>query len=85
MTAPNNKPFTLRLPPELYEPIAAMAQKERRSLHQQVLHLLDLALEGIEDAQDIRDAAARRAAGERPIPFDQALREIEEQRAAEKV
>lgn len=78
----NNKPFTLRLPPELHEPLAAMAQKERRSLHNQVLHLLDLALEQIEDAEDIRDALARRDAGEEAIPFEQALAEIEEERAA---
>ncbi|HEY0734430.1 MAG TPA: hypothetical protein VGD69_05960 [Herpetosiphonaceae bacterium] len=79
----NAKPFTLRLPPELYEPIASMAERERRSLHGQVLYLLDRALEAIEDAQDIRDAQARLTEDE-IIPLDQAIREIEQQKAARK-
>lgn len=74
-----SKPFTLRLPPELYGPIATMADKERRSLHNQVLHLLDRALEEIEDAEDIRDAHLRMT-NEESIALDQAVREIEARR-----
>lgn len=79
----NVKPFTLRLPPELYEPIASLAERERRSLHGQVLYLLDRALEAIEDAEDIRDAQARLAEDE-IIPLEQALQEMEQQRADRK-
>ncbi|MDP9313119.1 MAG: hypothetical protein M3R24_19925 [Chloroflexota bacterium] len=81
--ATNQKPFTLRLPPELYEPIASMAERERRSLHNQVLYLLDRAIEAMEDAQDIRDAHLR-LRNEETIPFEQALSEIEEQRRSRK-
>jgi hypothetical protein len=81
--AETGKPFTLRLPPELYGPIAEMAQDERRSLHNQVLYLLDRALEALEDADDLRDARAR-LANEETIPFDQALQEIEDQRRSQK-
>ncbi|HEX6292274.1 MAG TPA: hypothetical protein VFZ66_24010 [Herpetosiphonaceae bacterium] len=77
------KSFTLRLPPDLYEPIAAMAARERRSLHGQVLYLLDRALEAIEDAEDIRDSTAR-LAEEEAIPLSQAIQEIEHQRTARK-
>lgn len=83
MSEQSTKPFTLRLPPDLYEPIATMAAKERRSLHGQVLYLLDQALEAIEDAEDIRDAT-RRLAEEEAIPLDQATQEIEHQRTARK-
>ena len=79
----NTKSFTLRLPPDLYEPIASMAARERRSLHGQVLYLLDRALEAIEDAEDIRDAT-KRLAEEEAIPLDQAVQEIEDQRTARK-
>jgi hypothetical protein len=83
METQTTKPFTLRLPPELYEPIASMAERERRSLHGQVLYLLDRALEAIEDAEDIRDATMR-LAQEEAIPLDQAIQEIEHQRTARK-
>ncbi len=76
-----NKPFTLRLPVELYEPIAQMAQRERRSLHNQVLYLLDRAVEAIEEAEDIRDAAIRLAANEEAVPLEQVLAEIDQRRA----
>jgi len=76
------KPFTLRLPPELYEPISEMADRQRRSLHGQVLYLLDQALEALEDAASVRAYDAAKALGEDSIPFDQALAEIEEERAA---
>jgi len=77
------KAFTLRLPLELYEGIAALAERERRSLHNQVLYLLDQALEAIEDAEDIRDADLR-LAGEEAIPFEQAIGELEERRGQDK-
>ena len=79
----NNKPFTLRLPPELYEPVAQMAQRERRSLHNQVLYLLDRAIESIEDTEDIRDAVIRLAANEEAIPLQQVLAQFEQRRAQE--
>jgi hypothetical protein len=79
----NTKSFTLRLPAELYEPIASMAQHERRSLHNQVLYLLDRAIESLEDAADIKDAEMR-LRSEETIPFDQAIFEIEEQRRGQK-
>jgi hypothetical protein len=75
------KAFTLRLPPELYEPIAAMAARERRSLHGQVLYLLDRAIEALEDAADIQDGQAVLAAletgKEEATPLKQALAEEE--------
>lgn len=81
MTALQNKPFTLRLPAELYEPIAQMAQRERRSLHNQVLYLLDRAIEAAEDAEDIRDASLRLAANEEAIPLEQVLATMDQRRA----
>jgi hypothetical protein len=37
--------FTLRVPIELYEILKAWAQKEHRSLHSQIIHILVLAVE----------------------------------------
>lgn len=91
MDATTNKPFTLRLPADLYEPIAEMAQRERRSLHNQVLYLLDRALESIEDADDrafAEDYAARKSAGHltaderETVPLTQVIGEFEPGRAA---
>lgn len=76
------KAFTLRLPADLYEPIAALAVQERRSLQGQVLHLLDQALEALEDAQDIRAAEVAKADDPDGLPLAQARAEIERERAA---
>jgi hypothetical protein len=76
-----NRPFTLRLPPDLYEPISAMADRDRRSLHGQVLYLLDRALEIYEDAAAVRAYDAAKAADEDVLPLDDAIAEIERERA----
>ena len=81
MSPKEGKSFTLRLPPELYEPIQAMADHERRSLHGQVLHLLDRALESFEDAAAVRAYDAAKAAGGDVLPLDLAIEEIERERA----
>jgi hypothetical protein len=84
MAASTEKSFTLRLPPELFEPIEAMAERERRSLHGQVLYLLDRAIEALENAEDVRDGEAALAAlttgKEEVFPFSQAIAEIEQRR-----
>jgi hypothetical protein len=76
------KAFTLRLPPELYEPIAGMAERERRSLHNQVLYLLDQALEAMEDVDAVRAYEAAKASGGDSLSLDEAFEEIEKERAA---
>ena len=81
-TTTEGKSFTLRLPPELYEPIQAMADQERRSLHGQVLYLLDRALESLEDAAAVRAYDAAKASGEDVLPLNEAIAEIERERAA---
>lgn len=84
MTTHTGKSFTLRLPPELFEPISEMAERERRSIHGQVLYLLDRAIEALEDAEDVRDGEAALAAmatgKEEVFPFSQAIAEIEQRR-----
>ena len=79
MATKESKSFTLRLPPELYEPIAAMAVRERRSLHGQVLYLLDQI---VEDAEDIRAADAALADDPFGLPLDEARAEVERERTA---
>jgi hypothetical protein len=37
--------FLLRLPPELHERLRLLAARERRSLHAQILYLLERAME----------------------------------------
>lgn len=37
--------FVLRLPPDLHAQLKALAEREDRSLHAQILHLLKRALE----------------------------------------
>ena len=37
--------FVLRLPPDLHEELKALAARERRSLHGQILYLLQRAVE----------------------------------------
>jgi len=37
--------FLLRLPPELHDQLSALAARERRSLHAQILYLLERALD----------------------------------------
>lgn len=76
------KSFTLRLPLELYEPIQALADQQRRSLHGQVLHMLDTVLEELEDAAATRAYDAAKAAGEDVLPLDLAIAEIEQERGA---
>jgi hypothetical protein len=41
----NEIKFTLRVPIDLYEKLKALAAKEHRSLHAQVIHMLYLAVE----------------------------------------
>ena len=79
MSTTNSKAFTLRLPPELYEPIALMADRERRSMHGQVLHLLDRVVEDIEDIRAADEAKAEDPVG---LPLDEARAEIEREREA---
>lgn len=76
----DGKSFTLRLPPELYEPIATMAERERRSLHGQVLWMLDRALEDIEDEADVAAYDAAKARDEDALPLEEARTEIEHER-----
>ncbi len=71
--------FTLRLPAELYEPIARMAERERRSLHGQVLHLLDRV---VEDLEDIRAADEAKVEDPFGLLLEEARVEIESERAA---
>lgn len=40
--------FLLRLPPELHEKLKALAEREERSLHAQIIYILRRAI----DAQD---------------------------------
>ena len=82
MVSTEGKSFMLRLPPELYEPIAAMAEHDHRSLHGQVLYLLDQAIEALEDAAAVRAYDAAIAADEDVLPLEQAIIEIEQERAA---
>lgn len=76
------KAFTLRLPVELYEPIAGLAEHERRSLHNQVLYLLDQALEALEDRDAVQAYEAAKARGSDALPLAEAFEEIERERAA---
>ena len=46
-----DKKYTLRIPEELHSKIGAMAQKERRSLHAQMLVMLQEAIEARQQAQ----------------------------------
>jgi hypothetical protein len=82
MSTLEGKAFTLRLPPELYEPITALAEHERRSLQGQVLYLLDRALDSLEDADAVRAYDAAKAANEDSLPLEEAIAEIEQERAA---
>ncbi len=79
MPTNEGKSFTLRLPPELFEPIMQMADRERRSLHGQVLHLLDRVVEDIEDIRAADEAKAEDPFG---LPLDDARAELERERAA---
>lgn len=79
MATVESKSFTLRLPAELYVPISAMAERERRSLHGQVLHLLDRVVEEVEDIRAADEAKAEDPFG---LPLDEARAEIERERAA---
>jgi predicted HicB family RNase H-like nuclease len=44
------KRFDLRLPDELHERVVALAQRERRSVHAQILRLIEEGLERAEAA-----------------------------------
>jgi len=79
MATVEGKSFTLRLPPELYQPIAVMAERERRSIHGQVLYLLGRAVEDFEDIRAADDAKAEDPFG---LPLEQARAEIEGERQA---
>ena len=43
MTAKDER-VTIRVPPDLYKQIEAMAQQQRRSVSSMIVHLLDLAV-----------------------------------------
>jgi predicted transcriptional regulator len=46
------KRFDLRLPDELHERLLRLAQRERRSIHAQILKLLEEGLDRAEARQD---------------------------------
>lgn len=47
----SNPPISLRLPPEIRAAVVKLADKERRSLSAQIVHLVEVALAGKSDKE----------------------------------